>query len=91
MENHVKAVGIIHIAFSVLGVIMGVVVFTVLNLVARMPDVDEEAIRILQTIGFVVPWFIIILLGSAVTSSLYTVYLAVSTAEPVLTQSGDES
>jgi len=37
------------------------------------------------------PWFIIVLLGSAVTASLYTVYLAVSTAEPVLTQSGDES
>ena len=37
------------------------------------------------------PWFIIVLLGSAVTGSLYTVYLAVSTAEPVLTQSGDES
>jgi len=61
MENHVKAVGIIHIAFSVLGVIMGVVVFTILNLVARMPDVDEEAIRILQTIGFVLPWFFIVL------------------------------
>ena len=38
------------------------------------------------------PWFIIVLLGSAVSASLYTVYLAVSTAEPVLTQSGsDES
>jgi len=61
MENHVKAVGIIHIAFSVLGVIMGVGVFTILNLVARMPDVDEEAIRILQTIGFVLPWFFIVL------------------------------
>lgn len=33
------------------------------------------------------PWFIIALLGSAVTASLYTVYLAVSTAEPVLTTS----
>lgn len=38
------------------------------------------------------PWFIIVLLGSAVTASLYTVYLAVSTAEPVLTKSPvDES
>ena len=38
------------------------------------------------------PWFIIALLGSSVTASLYTVYLAVSTAEPVLTQSdGDAS
>ena len=37
------------------------------------------------------PWFIIVLLGSAVSASLYTVYLAVSTAEPVLTQPGDES
>ncbi len=38
------------------------------------------------------PWFIIALLGSAVCASLYTVYLAVSTAEPVLTQpEGDES
>ena len=30
------------------------------------------------------PWFIIVLLGSAVSASLYTVYLATSTAEPVL-------
>ena len=37
------------------------------------------------------PWFIIVLLGSAVSASLYTVYLAVSTAEPVLTQPSDES
>ena len=36
------------------------------------------------------PWFIIVLLGSAVSASLYTVYLAVSTAEPVLTQSGSD-
>ena len=30
------------------------------------------------------PWFIIVLLGSAVSASLYTVYLANVTAEPVL-------
>ena len=36
------------------------------------------------------PWFIIVLLASAVSASLYTVYLAVSTAEPVLTQSGSD-
>jgi len=30
------------------------------------------------------PWFVILLLGSAVSASLYTVYLASSTAEPVL-------
>ena len=30
------------------------------------------------------PWFIIVLLGSAVCASLYTVYLASSTSEPVL-------
>jgi len=36
------------------------------------------------------PWFIIVLLGSAISASLYTVYLAVSTAEPVLTQSGSD-
>lgn len=30
------------------------------------------------------PWFIIVLIGSGVSASLYTVYLAVSTAEPVL-------
>lgn len=30
------------------------------------------------------PWFIIVLLGSAVCASLYTVYLANVTAEPVL-------
>lgn len=30
------------------------------------------------------PWFVIALLGSAVSASLYTVYLAHATAEPVL-------
>jgi hypothetical protein len=30
------------------------------------------------------PWLIIVLLGSAVCASLYTVYLAARTAEPVL-------
>jgi len=30
------------------------------------------------------PWFIIALLGSGVSASLYTVYLAMTTAEPVL-------
>ena len=30
------------------------------------------------------PWFIIVLLGASVSASLYMVYLAVSTAEPVL-------
>ncbi len=35
------------------------------------------------------PWFIIVLLGSSVSASLYTVYLAASTAEPVLDQSYD--
>lgn len=38
------------------------------------------------------PWFIIALLGSSICASLYTVYLAASTAEPVLTRSqGDGS
>lgn len=32
------------------------------------------------------PWFILALLGFSVSTSLYTVYLAVSTAEPVLTE-----
>ncbi|MDH3338526.1 MAG: FixH family protein [Gammaproteobacteria bacterium] len=35
------------------------------------------------------PWFIIVLLGSSVSASLYTVYLAISTAEPVLEQPYD--
>ena len=35
------------------------------------------------------PWFIIVLLGSSVSASLYTVYLAISTAEPVLEESYD--
>jgi hypothetical protein len=30
------------------------------------------------------PWLIVVLLGSAIASSLFTVYLAMSTAEPVL-------
>lgn len=30
------------------------------------------------------PWFIIAMLGTSVSASLYTVYLAVSTAEPVI-------
>ena len=29
-------------------------------------------------------WLVILLLGAAICASLYTVYLAVSTAEPVL-------
>lgn len=38
------------------------------------------------------PWFIIALLASSVSASLYTVYLAVSTAEPVLPRlEADES
>lgn len=60
MESHVKAVGIIHIAFSVLGVLIALILFSVLNLVARIPDIEEEAVRILQTIGMVIPWFMII-------------------------------
>jgi hypothetical protein len=32
------------------------------------------------------PWFILGLLGFSVSASLYTVYLAVITAEPVLTE-----
>jgi len=35
------------------------------------------------------PWFIIGLLGTSVSASLYTVYLAMSTAEPVLTETHD--
>ncbi len=35
------------------------------------------------------PWFVILLLGFAICSSLFTVYLAMSTAEPVLTESYD--
>jgi hypothetical protein len=61
MESHVKAVGIIHIAFSVLGITMAVVVFTVFHLVAKIPDIEQEAIRILQTVGIAVPWFIMVL------------------------------
>lgn len=61
MENHVKAVGIIHIAFSVMGIIAAIIVFTILNIVAKMPDVEEEAVRVLQIVGMVVPWFIIVL------------------------------
>lgn len=60
MENHVKAVGIINIAFSVLGILMALVFFVIMNLVAKMPDVEEEAVRVLQTIGVVIPWFIIV-------------------------------
>lgn len=32
------------------------------------------------------PWIIIFMLGSSVCMSLYTVYIAVKTAEPVLTE-----
>ncbi len=61
MESHVKAVGIINIAFSVLGVFFAIIVFSVLNIVAKMPDVEEEAVRILQVVGVAVPWFLIIM------------------------------
>jgi hypothetical protein len=60
MESHVKAVGIIHIAFSALGIIMALVIFSVLNIVAKIPDVDKEAIRVLQIVGVVLPWFFIV-------------------------------
>jgi hypothetical protein len=60
MESHVKAVGIINIAFSILGILAAIIVFTVLNIVAKVPDVDEEAIRILQIIAVVIPWFLIV-------------------------------
>ena len=36
------------------------------------------------------PWFIIALLGSGVSASLYTVYLAMTTAEPVLQEYQDK-
>jgi hypothetical protein len=61
MENHVKAVGIINIAFSILGILAAIIVFTVLNIVAKMPGVEEEAIRILQIIAIAVPWFLIVI------------------------------
>jgi hypothetical protein len=61
MENHVKAVGIIHIAFSAMGIIAAIIVFTVLNIVAKMPDVEEEAMHVLQIVGMVLPWFIVVL------------------------------
>lgn len=32
------------------------------------------------------PWIVILLLGASVCMSLYTVYIAVTTAEPVLTE-----
>lgn len=60
MENHVKAVGIINIAFSVLGILIAVLIFAGLNIIAKIPDVDEEAMRILQLIGVIVPWFFIV-------------------------------
>ena len=60
MESHVKAVGIIHIAFSVLGILIALIFFSVLNMVAKIPDIEEEAVRILQTVGMVIPWFVII-------------------------------
>ena len=60
MESHVKAVGIVHIAFSVLGIIAAIVFFTVLNLVAQLPEVEEEAVRVLETVGLIIPWFIIV-------------------------------
>jgi len=60
MESHVKAVGIIHIAFSALGIILAIVIFSALNIVAKIPDVGEEATRILQLIGVILPWFFIV-------------------------------
>lgn len=60
MESHVKAVGIIHIAFSALGIIFAVALFTILNFVASLPDLEEEAVRVLQAVGMLIPWFFII-------------------------------
>lgn len=60
MESHVKAVGIINIAFSILFLLAAILIFTVLNIVAKIPEVDEEAVRILQIVAVAVPWFLIV-------------------------------
>ncbi len=36
------------------------------------------------------PWLVIVLLGAAVSGSLYTLHLAVTTAEPVLQEYKDQ-
>jgi Na+-driven multidrug efflux pump len=61
MESHVKAVGIIHIAFGALLILLAILISAVLTLVTKLPDVDEEAIRILQIIAITVPWFFVVL------------------------------
>jgi hypothetical protein len=61
MESHVKAVGIINIAFSILFILAAILIFTVLNIVAKIPDVDQEAVRILQIVAIAVPWFLIVI------------------------------
>ncbi|MEO0292732.1 MAG: hypothetical protein ABIN61_00720 [candidate division WOR-3 bacterium] len=61
MESHIKAVGIIHIVFSALLILLAILVFGVLTLVAKLPTINEEAVRILEIIALAILWFFLIL------------------------------
>ena len=51
----------------------------------RQPDTDSR-----PWYRHFYPWLVIALLASAVSGSLYTVYLAMSTSEPVLQDYQDQ-
>ena len=60
MESHVKAVGVLSIGLSVLGILIGIFVFVLLAGVGFMVH-DEEAAPILAIVGFAVGVFLLIL------------------------------
>jgi hypothetical protein len=66
MEQHVKIVGVLHIVFGALGVLIGVVVFAVMGGVAGLiqMDGDEDAAQVapfLGVIGGIVFAFLLVL------------------------------
>lgn len=60
MENHIKAVGIIHIAFGALAIILAIGLFSLLTTVAKLSE-DPEAMRVLPIIATLFSWFLIVL------------------------------
>ncbi len=61
MENHVKVIGALWIAMGALGVMFGLVIFSILFGISFIPDMGYEAPIILRTVGFGVGMFIVIL------------------------------
>ncbi|MBD3168364.1 MAG: hypothetical protein GF307_02700 [candidate division Zixibacteria bacterium] len=59
MEKHITALGVIYIAFGILGIVTGIIVFWVIA-GAGMISGDEEAIFITGTVGLIIGLFFIV-------------------------------